>query len=128
MAGLNRKPFLPLLIFSVFLAALIFLGVVLLGNPWHGVYLFPVVFFFLLTLVMHLWQERSFATDPKGFVRRFMLGLVLKMFISLIVVVGMLMLMKGEHRILAVLIFAGTYLAFLAFSTIRLVNMSRHAG
>ena len=126
MAGLHGKPFLPLFLFSAFLAALIFLTVVLLGNPWHNAYLFPVIFFFLVTMGLHVWQERGFDTDPKGFVRRFMLGLVLKMFLSLIVVVAMLMLIKGEHRILTVLLFAGCYLAFLTFSTIRLVSLSKN--
>ena len=66
-----------------------------------------------------------FKTDPKGFVTRFMLGLILKMFMSLVVVVCMLMLIKGDHRIATVLIFGLLYLVFLAFSTIRLVNLSK---
>jgi len=87
--------------------------------------LFSLLFFGGLTLLIHLWQEHNFKTDPKGFVRRFMLGLILKMFVSLFVVVAMLMLLKDSDRILTVLIFGFLYLAFLGFSTVRLVKLSK---
>ena len=125
MAVWGERPYLPIAAFTTFCGLLILIVIHLLDMPWDNSHLFSLVFFAGLTLLIHLWQERHFKTDPKGFVRRFMLGLILKMFISLFAVVAMLLLLKSENRILTVLVFGFLYLAFLGFSTVRLVNLSK---
>lgn len=64
-------------------------------------------------------------TDPKGFVSRFMLGLLGKMLLSLLMVVALLILLPRERSIPLALTFAVLYLAYLAFSTLRLTRLSR---
>lgn len=124
MPALARRPFIPILIFALFCSALILVISLLTDLKWSNTYMGSIGFFTLLTMALHGWQEKAFDRDPKGFVHRFMLGLVLKLFLSLAVVVCMLFLLE-ENRIATVLVFAFLYLAFLAFSTARLVSMSR---
>lgn len=126
MAFSGRKPFVPVLIFTLFVVALLFLILTLLGISWNPVYLFPVGFFGVLTLAIQLWQEPAFNSDMKGSLRRFMLGLTLKMLISLVVVVLMLFTIHEEFKVNTVIIFAACYLAYLAFGTVRLLNLSTH--
>ena len=63
--------------------------------------------------------------DPKGFVRRFMTAMVLKMFGCLIVVVCLVFLAPRAEAIPWILCFALLYLAFLAFSVARLMRRSK---
>lgn len=65
------------------------------------------------------------ATDPKGFVRRFMGGLMLKMLLSLGVLVVLLLRAPKETLMISGIAFAVLYLAFLSFSTVRLSSLSR---
>ena len=76
------------------------------------------------TWVLHAWQEGQLLTDPKGFVRRFMLGLVLKMMMALLLIVLVVMVLPRALALPLALAFAIQYLAFLAFSTIRLMGRS----
>lgn len=96
------------------------LGVAL--APAHGLL---VAWFALITLVLHLWQEPAMARDPKGFARRFMAGLSIKMLLSLLVALVLLLRAPKEERFLIGVAFAGLYLGFLAFSTVRLTGLAR---
>lgn len=90
--------------------------------PAHGLL---VAWFALITLVLHLWQEPAMARDPKGFARRFMAGLSIKMLLSLLVALVLLLRAPKEERFLIGVAFAGLYLGFLAFSTVRLTGLAR---
>ena len=115
---------MPILLFAAFWAVLLYMVFMFMGLVWNPIHLFSLGFFTLITLVLHQWQEQAYENDPKGFVRRFMLGLMIKLFLSLTVVVAMLMLLKSD-KVSVVLVFAFLYLAFLAFSTVRLVSLSK---
>ena len=65
------------------------------------------------------------ASDPKGFVRRFMAGLMLKMLLSLAVLFALLIRAPEKNVMPNGIAFAVLYLAFLAFSTVRLSALSR---
>ena len=55
-----------------------------------------------------------------------MTGLVLKMLVSLFLLLGIVFLVPRDLALPLALSFALLYLAFLGFSTARLVGMSRH--
>ena len=126
MAQGQRSPILPVLLFAAVCAAATWFGLRLLGLPFHWAYAAVITYLAGLTLVLHIWQERSMHTDPKGFVRRFMTGLVLKMLVSLFLLLGLVFLVPRDLALPLALSFALLYLAFLGFSTARLVGMSRH--
>ena len=86
-----------------------------------------VAFMAMLTGVLHLWQENALVTDPKGFMFRFMIGLVLKLVSALVAVVAILLLLPHDRAVPLALTFAALYLAFLAFSTVGLSAQSRNA-
>lgn len=71
------------------------------------------------------WQEKGLVTDPRGFMNRFMLGLMVKLLASLFAVAIILFLLPRDKGVRLGLTFAVLYLAYLAFSTIRLSNRSR---
>lgn len=91
------------------------------GLPQLGV----VGFLTLLSAVLLTWQESGLAKDPKGFMFRFMTGLVLKMLSALLVVAVILIALPRAEGVPLALLFALLYLMFLAFSTIRLNRISR---
>lgn len=116
---------IPILLFTAAMAVLgsiAFYGLRLALEPLHGIML---GWFAMITIGLHLWQEHALANDPKGFVRRFMAGLMLKMLLSLAVLVVLLIRAPKETVMPAGIAFALLYLAFLAFSTVRLSGLSR---
>jgi hypothetical protein len=117
----------PLAIFTV--CCSVFLGVILAltGSPLTIHYAAVILYFALITFGLHAWQEHAFATDPKGFVRRFMAALMGKMFLSVVVLVLLLFTVPREIVIPLSLSFAVLYLAFLVFSTMRLMKLSKSA-
>lgn len=116
---------LPLLVFSACCSAILVAVLVASGAPVSLHYAGAIVYFAGITAVLHAWQEHAFVTDPKGFVRRFMAGLMLKMFLSVVVLVVLLFTVPKSLSIPLALSFAVLYLAFLAFSTLRLMKVSR---
>jgi len=87
-----------------------------------------VLFFWtLLSAALQVWQEEGLITDPKGFMLRFMSGLVIKLLVALAAVAAILALLPRERAVPLALLFAVLYLAFLAFSTLRLSSRSRNA-
>ena len=99
----------------------------LTGTPWHWGYAAVLVYLGGITLLLHRWQERALVEDPKGFVRRFMTGLVIKMFLSIFVLVVLLLIAPKPVVVPLALCFALLYLAYLVFSTTRLLRLSRTA-
>lgn len=116
---------IPIALFTAAMAVLLWLALFGLRVPFgpeHGIML---AWFALVTTALHLWQEHAMASDPKGFVRRFMGGLMLKMLLSLGVLVVLLLRAPKETLMVSGIVFAALYLAFLAFSTMRLSGLSR---
>ncbi|MCC6838962.1 MAG: hypothetical protein IT230_02260 [Flavobacteriales bacterium] len=91
------------------------------GLPELGVLLFLGG----VTALLLNWQEGAMAHDPRGFMLRFMTGLVLKLIAGLFAVAALLFLLPRSHGVRLALTFAVLYLGFLAFSTMRLSARSR---
>jgi hypothetical protein len=126
MAQGLRAPYLPVLLFTAVCATATWFGLHLLGLPFHWAYALVIGYLAGFTLFLHIWQEGAMHTDPKGFVRRFMTGLVMKMLISLFLLLAIVFLVPRELALPLALTFALLYLAFLGFSTARLVGFSRN--
>lgn len=121
----SGSPFTPILLFTgaaAFVLLLVLHGLGIPLEPAHGLLL---AWFALITLALHLWQEPAMTRDPKGFARRFMAGLSIKMLLSLLVAVVLLLRAPKEERLVIGVAFAGLYLAFLAFSSSRLTGLAR---
>lgn len=113
------------ILFAAACSAAVFLGLRLSGHPftWHfGVLL---GYFALVTLLLLLWQEPRAASDIKGFIRRFMGGLVLKLLGSLVLLFALVKLAPLELLRPLTITFALLYFAFLTFSTLRLTRRVR---
>jgi hypothetical protein len=116
---------IPIALFSAAMAVLLWLALFGLRVPFGPEHAIMLAWFALVTTALHLWQEHAMASDPKGFVRRFMGGLMLKMLLSLGVLVVLLLRAPKETLMVSGIVFAALYLAFLAFSTVRLSGLSR---
>jgi F0F1-type ATP synthase assembly protein I len=125
MATPQRSFLVPLSVFTLACAAVMFGVLHLLKAPITAHYFFALLYFAAITFFLHRWQENNFAADPKGFVRRFMTGLVLKMFASIAVLVVCMLLVPADLLVPFTLCFAVLYLAYLAFGTARLMRLSR---
>lgn len=115
----RSSPVLPVLAFGCFGIATTFFVLRALEVPFSWHYAAAGAYLTAITLFLHLWQEPLLLSDPKGFVNRFMLGLVLKMLLSLMLIVLILFTMPAERALPLALTFAVMYLAFLGFSTVR---------
>lgn len=116
---------IPIALFTAAMAVLLWLALFGLRVPFGPEHAIMLAWFALVTTALHLWQEHAMASDPKGFVRRFMGGLMLKMLLSLGVLVVLLLRAPKETLMVSGIVFAALYLAFLAFSTMRLSGLSR---
>lgn len=87
-----------------------------------------LLFLGALSGLLLAWQENALVSDPGGFMNRFMLGLMVKLMGSLFAVAIILYLLPRSKGVLLGLTFAVLYLAFLAFTTVRLSNRSRRAS
>lgn len=125
----SRSPVIPVLLFCALCWATTWFCLHYMGSAFTWPYGVALAWFSILTLVLHLWQERAAPSDIKGFIRRFMAGLVLKLLLSLLLLgIVLRTLPPAEPRSPFVLAFALLYLAFLGFSTTRLVNILKHPG
>lgn len=123
----RRSYVLPLLLFTLVISVVLFGVLYATGVPFTWHFAGVVVYFTMITGGLHAWQENGLRADPKGFVRRFMAGLMLKMMLSVVLLVLILFLIPKSTSIPLALCFAVLYLAFLAFSTLRLMGLSRKA-
>lgn len=87
-----------------------------------------LLFIGTLSGLLLAWQEKALVTDPRGFMGRFMVGLMVKLLASLFAVAIILFLLPRRQGVVLGLTFAVLYLAFLAFTTVRLSNRSRRAS
>lgn len=116
---------LPLFIFSLVCAGAVWLALSFADNTFLPIQIAVLCYFALLSFILLAWQEQALVTDPKGFVRRFMLGMVLKMFISLGLLFYLISVLDNEQEKPLAATFILLYLAFLGFTTVRLVSRLR---
>lgn len=121
----RSSPLVPTLAFAAAAGAVLYGVLYALHLPFTWPYAAVLAYLTAITLVLLRWQENGLRTDPKGFVNRFMLGLVLKMMLSLALIVAVLFLLPRPTALPLALSFALLYLAFLSFSTVRLSARSR---
>ena len=93
-----------------------------LGQRFHWPHAIIATWFFGVSLLLHNWQERDLSADLKRFMRRFMTGLVLKLLASLALLAAMLFILDHDRKPFMI-VFVLWYLAFLGFSTARLVML-----
>lgn len=115
----------PILVFATTCLVVTWLVLFGLGVSFTALHGVLVAWFCLMTIGMHAWQEPAMITDPKGFVRRFMAALMLKMVLSIALLVLVLLRVENADVVPAAMVFAFLYLAFLSFSTARLIRLSR---
>jgi hypothetical protein len=111
-----------LLPFSVMCIALHRFVLGQLSIPFTDGQLVPPVLFTLLSLVLLTWQEAPGTSDPKAAIRRFMTGMVLKMFGSLTLLLVVALLLPRAERLAFAIAFMAYYLAHLAFSATRMTR------
>jgi hypothetical protein len=116
------------LLFTLICAGVAFAMFQLAGIPVGMPHLLVLLWHASSTLALLHWQEGSMHGDPNGFVRRFMAGLVAKMFLSLMLLVAFLLVVDRQQAMPLALLFVALYLAFLGFSTGRLGRLLRKAG
>ncbi len=116
---------LSIALFSIAVTVLVALVLGFFSYSLSIVHVAEVGFFAVVTWALLRWQESSMHTDPKGFVRRFMLGLTLKMLGCLIVMTVLAFLAPPGLAVPWILCFALLYLAFLGFSVARLMKRSK---
>jgi len=120
------RPFVgPLLLFAAACAAATWGVLAFLDQPMTRTHGGILVYFTMVTLALHAWQERGLADGSKGFAPRFMTGLVLKMGASLVLLVLLLLRVPRVEAAPTAVVFAALYLAFLSFSTMRSSGLIR---
>jgi len=125
MAPGRRSPVVPVLLFTLVCAGVLYTTLHLLALPLHWAYAAVITYLALTTLLLHLWMERAGEADPKGQMRRYMTGLVVKMLLSLFLLLLIVVLTPKALALPLALAFALLYLAFLGFSTARSANLIR---
>ena len=128
MAAAPRPLLLPLLLFTAAVGALLWSSLKLAGVPVGPVHLGILVYFGLASLLLHRWQEGVLEGRPMLFQQRFMAGLVIKMLVSLVLLVALVLVLPREMVLSGAITFCALYLAYLGFSTARLVGMMRRNG
>lgn len=121
-----RGPLLPTLLFSGACAVALWAGLQLFGIAPAPVHFAPLIYLALVSYASLYWQERALLTDPKGFVRRFMTGLVGKMLLSMMVLLVLVLLLPRADAVPLALAFGVLYLAYLAFTSVRLTGRVRN--
>jgi hypothetical protein len=119
---------LPIAIFTLACAAALVAILYFAQVPIVTGHVVMLGYFAVLTAVLHTWQERALITDPKGFVNRFMGGLVIKMLLTLMVLLLGVVLLPRPSILHLALPFIGLYLAYMVFSTARLTGQLRKVG
>lgn len=116
---------IPLLLFSLVCAGVTWLALYFAHEPFMPVQIATLCYFAMISFILLAWQEQALANDPKGFVRRFMLGMILKMFISLGLLFYLMSILDDATEKPFAATFILLYMAFLAFTTVRLVTRLR---
>ena len=123
---LKPSSYVPVLVFSSVCAIGTWAGLSLTGNvfTWH--FAFLLGYFTLVTIGLLFWQEGS-VKQTNMFIRRFMAGLVIKLMGSLVLLAVLLKISPDLVDKPLTVVFAILYLAYLAFSTVRLSTVLRPA-
>ncbi|MFZ1331148.1 MAG: hypothetical protein WAR83_03120 [Flavobacteriales bacterium] len=116
---------IPLLLFSLACGGVTWVALYFAHEPFAPVQIAVLCYFATLSFILLAWQEQALVSDPKGFVRRFMLGMVLKMFISLGILFYLISILDDETEKPFAATFILLYMAFLGFTTVRLVTRLR---
>lgn len=124
---MNRSPALSVLLFSLAVALVTWFALYLVGRPFGWPHVVMLGYFAAISLVLHAWQEKS-AGDARIFMRRFMTGLVVKLMLSLLLLVILVVVLPTDAVKPLTVVFVLLYLAFLGFSTARLVMLIRRNG
>lgn len=122
-----RSPAFPILLFSGAIALVTWFALHLGGRPFAWPHVVMLGYFAAISLVLHAWQEKS-AGEAKVFMRRFMTGLVIKLMLSLLLLVILVVVLPTDAVKPLTVVFVLLYLAFLGFSTARLVMLIRRNG
>jgi F0F1-type ATP synthase assembly protein I len=119
---------IPTLVFAACCYAVMWGILFLLKIPFSDLLGGAVIYFTVLTLVLHAWIESAVGPDSKAMVHRFMASLAIKMMVSLLLLVVLLIKLPRDTVITFALVFVGCYLAFLAFSTSRSLRLLKRIG
>ncbi|MCB0794622.1 MAG: hypothetical protein KDB88_07780 [Flavobacteriales bacterium] len=124
----GREELLIFVATGIACSALTAVALYALGFPisWH--YGLVILYFTGLTIILHRWQTSRAAADPKGMVRRFMGSLVLKMFMSVVLVALILLATPSDLGVPLALCFATCYLVFLAVGSVLLSRTMRQGN
>jgi len=128
MAAAPRPLLVPLLLFTAAVGALLWSSLKLAGLPMGPAHAGILLYFGLASLLLHRWQERGLEGRPMLFQQRFMAGLTIKMLLSLVLLVVLVLALPKEQVLSVAITFCALYLAYLGFSTARLVGMMRRNG
>ncbi len=120
--------FIPTLVFACCFGAVLWGVFQVLAIPFSDLHGGAVIYFTVLTLVLHAWIESAAGPDSKAMVQRFMASLVIKMMVSLLLLVVLLIKLPRDTVITFALVFVACYLGFLTFSTARSLRLIKRAG
>jgi hypothetical protein len=96
----------------------------LTGKPFDWRYLLLVVYFMLITFLLHRWQE-SAVDRTQVFIRRFMGGSFIQLFGSVILMVILVKTAPKDMTTPLVIAFVSLYALFTTFSVSRLMKLVR---
>ena len=119
---------LPTLVFACCFAAVLWSVFQLLAVPFTILHGGALIYFTLLTLILHAWIESATGPDSKAMVQRFMTSLAIKMMGSLLLLVVLLIKLPQDSVLTFALVFVACYLAFLVFSTARSLRLIKRMG
>lgn len=125
MATGHRSFVLPILVLGLCCAAILLTIKETTDLPLRSWLIAIPIGFTALVLALHAWQERGMDHDPKGFVRRVMAGMAIKMFTSLVLLLVVLLALPRPEVLPTTVVFLATYLLFLVFSVARLSRLLR---
>lgn len=126
MASVGRWSFvLPVIAFGGACAVALFGTLKALALEVNGLHVGILLYFTVLTLLLHGWVHAAASSDSKAMVRRFMAGMAIKMMVSLILLLVLLLTRSKDQVLVVALVFMGSYLAFLVFSTVSSLRLIR---
>ncbi len=116
---------LPIVSFTLACALATWLVLQVAGLPMSQMHWGILSYFMMVSLALHAWQEHAMHNDPKGFVRRFMASLSIKMFLSFFLLLALLLILPQKERLSIAIAFIALYFAYLGFGTARLTHILR---
>jgi len=116
---------LPVILFGVVCFVALWATLAALHITMLALHQAVVLFFTVLTLLLHGWVHAAASADSRMMVRRFMASMVVKMMVSLLVLMVLLLTRPKDQVLTLALVFMGCYLAFLVFSTVTSLRLIR---